>query len=53
MATLDVYLNGYLVGEFKKSSNGAHSFRYSTSWLALNGSRPISLSMPLAYSHPC
>ena len=50
MATLDVYLNGYLVGEFKKSSSGAHSFRYSTSWLALNGSRPISLSMPLARS---
>lgn len=50
MATLDVYLNGYLVGEFKKSSNGAHSFSYSTSWLALNGSRPISLSMPLAKS---
>ncbi len=41
MATLDVYLNGYLVGEFKKASNGAHSFRYSTSWLALSGSRPI------------
>ena len=50
MAILDVYLNGYLVGEFKKSSNGAHSFSYSTSWLALNGSRPISLSMPLAKS---
>lgn len=50
MATLDVYLNGYLVGEFKKSSNGGHSFRYSTNWLALNGSRPISLSMPLAKS---
>lgn len=50
MATLDVYLNGYLVGEFKKSSNGAHSFCYSTSWLALSGSRPISLSMPLVKS---
>ncbi|WP_413700625.1 type II toxin-antitoxin system HipA family toxin [Psychromonas sp. KJ10-10] len=50
MTTLSAYLNGYLVGEFKKSSNGAHSFSYSTSWLALNGSRPISLSMPLAKS---
>ncbi|WP_354623049.1 type II toxin-antitoxin system HipA family toxin [Psychromonas sp. MME2] len=50
MAVLDVYLNGYLVGEFKKSSNGAHSFRYSAGWLALSGSRPVSLSMPLAKS---
>lgn len=50
MATLDVYLNGYLVGEFKKSSNGAHSFSYSNNWLTLSGSRPISLSMPLAKS---
>ncbi|MBL4828927.1 MAG: type II toxin-antitoxin system HipA family toxin [Aliivibrio sp.] len=50
MAILDVYLNGYLVGEFKKSSNGAHSFCYSTNWLALSGSRPISLSMPLVKS---
>ncbi len=50
MAILDVYLNGYLVGEFKKSSNGAHSFSYSNSWLALSGSRPISLSMPLVKS---
>lgn len=31
MATLDVYLNGYLVGEFNKSSSGAHSFYYSDS----------------------
>ena len=48
MATLDVYLNGYFVGEFNKSSSGAHSFRYSDSWLGVSGSRPISLSMPLA-----
>ena len=50
MAVLDAYLNGYHVGEFKKSSNGAHSFSYSTSWLTLSGSRPISLSMPLVKS---
>ncbi|MEJ6079900.1 type II toxin-antitoxin system HipA family toxin [Vibrio sp. 1-Bac 57] len=50
MAILDAYLNGYHVGEFKKSSNGAHSFSYSTSWLTLLGSRPISLSMPLVKS---
>lgn len=48
MAILDVYLNGYLVGEFKKASTGAHSFNYHKDWLDLQGSRPISLSMPLS-----
>ena len=48
MAILDVYLNGYLVGEFKKSGSGAHSFQYNKEWLNLKGSRPISLSMPLS-----
>ncbi len=47
MATLDVYLNGYLVGEFKKSNNGGHTFSYSKRWLALKGSRLMSLSIPL------
>ena len=47
MATLNVYMNGYLVGEFTKSATGAHSFKYEHSWLELSGSRPISLSMPL------
>ena len=48
MAVLDVYLNGYLVGEFKKSGSGAHSFQYNNEWLNLKGARPISLSMPLS-----
>lgn len=48
MAILDVYLNGYLVGEFKKSGSGAHSFQYNNEWLNLKGARPISLSMPLS-----
>ena len=48
MAILDVYLNGYLVGEFKKAATGAHSFSYDNDWLNLKGCRPISLSMPLS-----
>jgi serine/threonine-protein kinase HipA len=47
MAVLDVYMNGYLVGEFTKSSTGSHQFAYAPQWLAIPGSRPISLSMPL------
>lgn len=47
MATLDVYMNSYLVGQFSKSATGAHRFSYHSSWLALPHSRPISLSMPL------
>jgi len=48
MAVLDVYLNGYLVGEFTKEGTGAHTFTYNKEWLSLKGSRPISLSMPLS-----
>ena len=47
MAVLDVYMNSYLVGDFTKSSTGSHQFSYSPQWLAIPGSRPISLSMPL------
>ncbi|MCE9680466.1 type II toxin-antitoxin system HipA family toxin [Shewanella sp. AS1] len=47
MAVLDVYMNGYLIGEFTKTATGAHHFKYHEEWLNLAGSRPISLSMPL------
>ncbi|WP_144212156.1 type II toxin-antitoxin system HipA family toxin [Shewanella donghaensis] len=47
MATLDVYMNGYLIGEFTKSSSGSHVFKYAAQWLNTADSRPISLSMPL------
>jgi serine/threonine-protein kinase HipA len=47
MAILDVYMNGYLIGEFTKSANGSHMFKYGLKWLETPGSRPISLSMPL------
>ncbi|WP_192021939.1 type II toxin-antitoxin system HipA family toxin [Shewanella sp. WPAGA9] len=47
MATLDIYMNGYLVGEFTKSPTGSHVFQYASQWLDTPGCRPISLSMPL------
>lgn len=47
MAILDVYMNGYLVGDFTKSTTGSHLFKYAQQWLETSGNRPISLSMPL------
>ncbi|MGL6053487.1 MAG: HipA domain-containing protein, partial [Aeromonas salmonicida] len=47
MANLTVYMNGYRVGSFIKTTSGAHQFQYEASWGKLPGSRPISLSMPL------
>src|SRR3990167_7349310 len=44
---LDVYMNGYKVGEFTRATNGAHEFRYVSEWLDLPGNRPISMSLPL------
>ncbi|HHQ4765334.1 type II toxin-antitoxin system HipA family toxin [Aeromonas veronii] len=49
MANLAVYMNGYGVGTFTKTTSGAHQFQYHESWLAQPGSRPISLSMPLRH----
>lgn len=49
MQTLDVYMNGYRVGYFSRKDSGAHLFRYDTNWLAKDGARPISLSMPLRH----
>lgn len=47
MANLWVYMNGYRVGSFTKTTSGAHQFQYDESWVKQPGSRPISLSMPL------
>lgn len=49
MANLAVYMNGYRVGTFTKTTSGAHQFQYHESWLTQPGSRPISLSMPLRH----
>ena len=36
IANLAVYMNGYRVGTFTKTTSGAHQFQYHESWLAIN-----------------
>lgn len=45
--TLNVYMNGVLVGDLHKDGNGALSFQYASSWLASEFARPVSLSLRL------
>lgn len=45
--TLNVLMNGRLVGYFRKLSSSALVFQYATEWLATPGSRPVFLSLPL------
>lgn len=33
MATLHVYMNSYLVGDFIRLNTGAHQFTYNCRWL--------------------
>lgn len=49
MNMLDVYMNGFSVGYLKRYDSGAHEFGYYEQWLAQDGARPISLSMPLRH----
>lgn len=44
---LDVYLNGKLVGQFRRERTGAVDFRYDQSWLDWENAIPVSLSLPL------
>jgi serine/threonine-protein kinase HipA len=45
--SLNVLMNGRLVGLLSKLPNGAMTFHYADEWLATPGARPISLSLPL------
>ena len=45
--TLNVLMNGRLVGFWYQSATGATTFEYAEEWLATPGARPLSLSMPL------
>ena len=50
---LNVFLNSRLVGQLRRESSGAISFRYDRSWLEWEFVLPVSLSLPLrkqAYS---
>jgi len=44
---LSVLMNGILVGKLEKTAAGSLTFEYDQDWLSLDGSRPISLSLPL------
>ena len=46
---LSVWMNGELVGEWRRSAAGAQEFQYAAAWLMATVARPISLSLPL---HP-
>ncbi|WP_269814681.1 HipA N-terminal domain-containing protein [Bowmanella yangjiangensis] len=39
MSTLDMYMNGYSVGYFRRNNSGSNSFRYKESWLEQQGAR--------------
>lgn len=47
-ATLNVLMNGMLVGILEKKKNGSLQFNYADEWLTTSGARPISLSLPLS-----
>jgi len=47
--TLNVWMNGLHIGRLTKSTAGALTYSYVPEWLATDGARPISLSMPLRH----
>lgn len=46
MASLNLWQNGELVGEWQHSARGTDRFRYSASWLTSAAARPLSISFP-------
>lgn len=44
--TLQVLMNGLLVGHLRKSSGGGMAFQYDNTWLTTPGKRPVSLHLP-------
>ena len=44
---LNVYMNGRIVGQARRSASGAVDFRYDQSWLDRTRAIPVSLSLPL------
>ena len=45
--SLQVYLNGRLVGTLRREASGAIDFRYDAAWLDWQHALPVSLSLPL------
>lgn len=46
MSELNIWMNGLLVGTWRVSRAGLHSFVYAESWLIARHRRPLSLSLP-------
>ena len=46
--SLQILMNGYLVGRLHSSAQGVLSFDYEKSWLDFDNRRPLSLSLPLS-----
>ena len=44
---LAVWMNGQHAGNWTIDARGQHEFRYEQAWIETDGTRPISLSMPL------
>lgn len=44
---LNVFLNSRLVGQLRRETSGAITFRYDRSWLDWQSTMPVSLSLPL------
>ena len=44
---MNVYLNGKLVGRFRRERTGAVDFQYNPDWLAWDNAIPVSISLPL------
>jgi serine/threonine-protein kinase HipA len=46
-APLNIYLNGRLLGHFRRQRSGAVDFQYDVNWLGWDKAIPVSLSLPL------
>lgn len=47
LKALAVWMNGELVGEWRRAPGGGQEFAYAESWLQSAAARPVSLSLPL------
>ena len=47
LKALSIWMNGELVGEWRRSPGSGQEFAYAESWLSSPAARPISLSLPL------
>ncbi|WP_439256825.1 type II toxin-antitoxin system HipA family toxin [Lonepinella sp. BR2271] len=46
---LNIAMNGYPVGQWRKLNNGANEFQYNANWLESDRARAMSLSLPLSH----